>query len=84
MEVIGIIEQILDKSNPPLKKKVAIIQDAINDNSKWCVEFRKQLSETVSVLRSGDRVRITFYNDCRVDNHSNYYNNIVAEKIERI
>lgn len=84
MEIIGTIEQILDKSRPPYKKKVAVIQDGINPKNTWCVEFRKNLSEVVSVFQPGDRIKVTFRNEARIDVFFNYYNNLIAEKIERI
>ncbi|AOR28757.1 hypothetical protein FORMB_17180 [Formosa sp. Hel1_33_131] len=84
MEIIGIIEQILDKSKPPFKKRVAIVSDSINKKNKWGVEFRKQLAETAKTLRPGDYIKVTCYNDFKIDNHNNYYNNVVAEKVERL
>jgi len=84
MEIIGIIEQILDKSNPPFKKKVAIVADSVNKKNKWGVEFRKHLAEVAKTLRPGDYVKVVAYNDFKIDDYNNYYNNVVAENVERL
>ncbi len=84
MQIIGIIEQVVDKSKPPFKKRVAIISDAINKKNKWGVEFRKQLAEAAKALRPGDYIKVTCYNDFKIDDYNNYYNNVVAEKVERL
>lgn len=82
MQIIGVIDQILDKSNPPIVKKVAIIKQ--DEKNIWCVEFRKNLFNAIEVLRAGDKVRVEVFNDGRIDNRNNYYNNVIAENIERI
>lgn len=57
MEIIGIVDKIIDKSNPPFKKRVAIVSDSINKKNKWGVEFRKQLAEAANALRPGDYIK---------------------------
>ena len=76
MQIVGVIDKILDKSNPPFRKRVAVLRDSIDQRNKWCVEFRGQLSESAVVLRSGDYIKVDCYNDGQIDSHGNCYNNL--------
>ena len=84
MQIIGIVSRILIKSTKQLKKRVVIINDTIDPQNVWCIEFRKELAEVAGIIQEGDNVKVKFRNEGRIDDHQNYYNNIIAEKIERL
>ena len=83
MEIFGIIEEVIDKSKPHFKNIIVVVYDSVS-NLKWGIQFRKQLAGTAKAFRKGDRVKVSLYNDVRADNHNNYYNNVIAKKVERI
>ncbi|WP_417444611.1 hypothetical protein [Joostella sp.] len=82
MQTIGIIEQVIVKSNPP--KRIAVIADCVNIGCSWAIEFRKSLMHKAGGFKSGDKVDVSFTTTARIDSRENTYNNAVAEKIERL
>lgn len=82
MQIIGIVDQVIVRSNPP--KRIAIIVDTINEGCTWAIEFRKSLMHKAGLLKSGDRVDVSFKTNARVDKRQNTYTNAVGEKLERI
>ena len=81
---VGRVLEVLDKSNPPYKKVVVLIEDLMNSKNKWAVEFRKHLYQAGVLLRPGDKVKFHSYDDGQIDSNKNHHNNIIAEKIERL
>jgi len=91
MEIIGKIDQIIDKSEAPYKKSLVIVNvysiNGVENNSKnkqWAVEFRKNLSDLAKAFKEGDDIKTLCHSDFKKDKHANCYNNVVAEKAERI
>ncbi len=84
MEIIGIVEKVFERETPHFKKKIAKIKDSIHEDCIWFIECRGELKSIVSMLKLGDQIRVDVLNDGRLDTHGNYYNNVIAKKIERI
>ncbi|CAL2077452.1 conserved protein of unknown function [Tenacibaculum sp. 190524A02b] len=79
MIIEGVITQLKVESNPP-KRKVKVQE--INENT-WWVEVRGQLRKQCIHLKEGDRVIININSKAR-ENSTNTFNNIIAQRIERI
>lgn len=91
MEVVGIVSEVIDKSKAPFKKAlvvldVTLINGTVNEseNKKFVLEFRKHMADVAKALRFGDEIKANCYSDFKQDKHSNCYNNIVAQKAERV
>lgn len=91
MILIGIVQQVLDKSKSSHKKSIMIlnveyINGSLNlsENKLLSIEFRKHLSDVAKAFKEGDYLKVWCATDFKKDQYKNCYNNFVAEKSERI
>lgn len=85
MEIIGGINEVINKE----RRSIVIVDvESINgkkgNKQKLSIELRKPMLTITNILKAGDKIKSTCRTDFKKDKYTNCYNNLVAEKIERI